>query len=99
MQALAHFIILSKYTLGEGDPPGMIGQEFIILVTAANLIAWPTAYFVMHRWIQNFAYRTKIEVWIFLLASILALLIAMATVCLLSVKAAAANPAQSLRYE
>jgi putative ABC transport system permease protein len=77
----------------------MISQEFITLVTVANLIAWPTAYFVMHRWIQNFAYRISIEVWIFLLAAVLALMIAMSTICLQSIKAAIANPAQSLRYE
>ena len=77
----------------------LISLEFIKLVTVANLIAWPAAYLVMHRWIQSFAYRIPIEVWIFLLAAALAILIALVTVCLQSVKAAISDPVQALRYE
>ena len=77
----------------------LISLEFIKLVSMANLLAWPAAYLVMHNWIRNFAYRISIGIWIFLLAAGLALLIALATVCLQSFKAARANPVRALRYE
>jgi putative ABC transport system permease protein len=69
------------------------------LIAVANLIAWPLAYYAMKRWIQNFAYRIEIEIWIFLLAAVLALVIALATVSFQAVRAALANPVDSLRYE
>ncbi len=76
-----------------------LSLEFIGLVAAANLVAWPLAYYAMNRWIQNFAYRIDIDIWIFLLATTLAVLIALATVSFLSIKAALSNPVESLRYE
>ena len=82
--------------------PGIIRlllREFVILVGLANLVAWPLAYLVMRRWLQDFAYRVSPSVWIFLLAGLLTLFIALFTVSFQAVKAALADPIRSLRYE
>ena len=71
-------------------------RDFVLV---SNVIAWPVAYFIMNKWLQNFAYRTGIGAGIFLASAALALGIALLTVSFQSVKAAAANPADSLRYE
>ncbi len=78
---------------------GMMSKAFLILVAVANLIAWPAAYFIMKKWLQNFAYRIDMGLWIFALAASLALFIALLTIAFQSVKAATANPVDSLRYE
>jgi putative ABC transport system permease protein len=76
-----------------------LSKEFTKWVIAANLIAWPIAYFLMQRWLENFAFRISIGIGTFLLAAFLALLIALTTVTYQSLKAALANPIESLRYE
>jgi len=78
---------------------GLISSEFAKLVLFANLFAWPIAYYAMNQWLQDFAYRIEIGWWIFALAGGLALLIALLTVCTQAIKAALANPVESLRYE
>ncbi len=78
---------------------GLMSRTFLILVAIANLIAWPVSYFVMKKWLQNFAYRIDIGLWIFALAGSLALVIALLTISFQSVRAAVANPVKSLRYE
>jgi putative ABC transport system permease protein len=78
---------------------GLLSKEFVKLVLAANLIAWPLAYFVMKRWLQDFAYRVDINVTTFVLAAVLALVIALLTVSYQAIKAALANPVEALRYE
>lgn len=65
----------------------------------ANFVAWPLAWYAMNRWLQGFAYRIDIGWMIFALAGGLALLIALATVSLQTLKAALANPVDSLRCE
>jgi len=77
----------------------LLSREFIKWVLLANLIAWPVAYFAVHNWLQNFAIRTRIGWEIFLLSGCLALAISLLTVCYQSIKAAVANPVDSLRYE
>ncbi len=74
-------------------------QKFFGLVLVANAIAWPVAYFAMHKWLMNFAYRMDIEFWIFILTAVMSFGIALLTVGYQSIKAALANPADSLRYE
>jgi len=74
-------------------------KKFIGLVMIANAIAWPVSYFAMHKWLQNFAYRMDIGFWIFIQTAVMSLSIALLTVGYQSVKAALANPADSLRYE
>jgi putative ABC transport system permease protein len=77
----------------------MLSKEFTKWVIVANFIAWPIAYYAMNRWLQNFAYRISISVWIFILSTALALFIAFFTISFQVVKAAVINPVESLRYE
>lgn len=78
---------------------GMLSKEFAKWAILANVLAWPVAYLVMHKWLQNFAYRIDIGVGIFVLAAALALVIALITVSYQSIKAATSHPADTLRYE
>lgn len=77
----------------------MLSKEFTKWVIISNIIAWPIAYYAMNYWLQNFAYTTKITIWIFLLSGLIALLIAIITVSYQSFKAAILNPSKSLKYE
>ena len=77
----------------------LLSREFIKWILIANIIAWPIAYYAMSRWLQGFAYRTNVEMGIFVLSAGLALLIALLTVSFQSIKAALADPVASLRYE
>jgi putative ABC transport system permease protein len=77
----------------------LLSNEFSKWVLIANIIAWPLAYYFMNRWLQTFAYRATIGVGIFLFSGLAALVIALLTVGYQSVKAARANPVDSLRYE
>jgi putative ABC transport system permease protein len=78
---------------------GLMSRDFLLLIAAANVIAWPVSYFVMKKWLQNFAYRIDMSLWIFVLAAGLTLLIALVTISFQTLRAAAANPVNSLRYE
>jgi len=74
-------------------------KKIMALVLMANTIAWPVAYFAMQNWLQNFAYRTEVGMWIFALTATLSLAIALLTVSYQTIKAATSNPVDSLRYE
>jgi putative ABC transport system permease protein len=74
-------------------------KEFIKWVIIANAVAIPIAYYAMNKWLQSFAYRTDTSIWIFVLSAGIALFIALLSVSFQSVKAATANPVDSLRYE
>lgn len=76
-----------------------ISKPFLLWVLVANLIAWPVAYMIMNKWLQNFAYRTQIHFWIFLVAGIAALMISLLTVGLQAYAAAKSNPIKSLRTD
>jgi putative ABC transport system permease protein len=77
----------------------LLSSDFLKWVTAANILAWPIAYFLMHRWLQNFAYRVNIAPWIFVVSAAIAFVTAMLTISFQSIKASMANPVDSLRYE
>lgn len=77
----------------------LLSRQFTHWILIANLISWPIAYYAMNQWLQSFAYRTSLQIWVFIAASGLALLIALITVSYHSIKAAAADPIESLRYE
>ena len=77
----------------------LLSRHFIRLVLIANLIAWPLAWWAISRWLEDYAYRVAMSWWVFLLAGVMALLIALVTVSLLAMKAAVANPVKSLRSE
>lgn len=76
-----------------------LSRDFIRLVVIANVIAWPFAYFVMKNWLQNYAYRIRIDLLIFPLAGVTMAVLLLATVLFRVLKAAKANPIESLRYE
>jgi putative ABC transport system permease protein len=65
----------------------------------ASIMAFPIAWYAMNKWLQDFAYRTPMPWWVFLVAGIVAALIALITISLQAIKAAVANPVQSLRTE
>lgn len=77
----------------------LLSKEFTKWVLVANIIAWPITYLAMNRWLQNFAYRINIGIGTFILAALLALVIALLTVGYQAIKAARANPVEALRYE
>jgi putative ABC transport system permease protein len=77
----------------------LLTGQFVKWVVIANLIAWPVGYWVMNRWLEGFAFRASLSVWMFLVSGAAALLIATLTVSSQVIKAALANPAQSLKYE
>ena len=77
----------------------MLSKDFIKLVLIASVLAIPVAWWMMNNWLSDFAYRTKIYWWIFVVAGALALLVALLTVGLKALKAAIANPVKSLRTE
>jgi len=92
-----------RKVLGSSDSAiiGLLSREFTYLVLLANIIAWPTAYLVSRSWLKSFAYRINIngQFGYFIAAAVLALLIAWLTVSFQAIKAARANPVDSLRYE
>lgn len=77
----------------------MLNTKFLKWVFIAFLIATPIAVYAMHKWLQSFAYRTKLSWWIFCLAGIIAVVIALITVSWQSWRAATRNPVDALRYE
>jgi putative ABC transport system permease protein len=77
----------------------LLSKNYIKWVILAVIIALPAAYFSMDRWLRSFAYRIALDVWIFVLAGIIALGIALLTVSYQTIKSATANPVDSLRYE
>ena len=77
----------------------LLARNFIALVLISNIIAWPLAWYAMHKWLQGYAFRIDIQWWVFALAGAGAILIAFVTVSFQSIKAAIANPVKSLRSE
>ena len=77
----------------------LLTKESTKWVLIANLMAWPAAYFIMHRWLQIFAYRINIHIGFFILSAVLTFLIAWLTASYQSIKASLADPVDSLRYE
>ena len=77
----------------------LLTKDFTKWVLFANIIAWPIAWYAMNKWLQNFAYRIDLTVWPFLLAGLAALVISLITVSWQAIRAATANPVESLRYE
>ena len=82
-----------------GDITTLLSKDFLMLVGVALLIATPVAWWAMHRWLQDFAYRIDIKPWYFFVAGGIAILIAGLTVSLQALRAAVANPTKSLRSE
>lgn len=77
----------------------LLSKDFVLWVLLANILAWPTAYLAMNKWLQNFAYRVDINIWTFVLSALAAFLIALATISYQAFKTAVSNPVNSLKYE
>ncbi|MFD2512293.1 ABC transporter permease [Pontibacter locisalis] len=77
----------------------LLSKDFLILVLVAALIAFPLAWYAMGLWLQNFAYRIDMPVWVFLVAALIAAVVAFLTISYQALKAATANPVTNLRFE
>jgi putative ABC transport system permease protein len=90
-----------RKVLGASVPQIMflLSREFQKWIILANAVAWPVAYFSMNKWLDSFAYKTDINVVMFIMAGLIALGVSIMTVSYQSLKAAKANPVDSLRYE
>ncbi len=77
----------------------LLTGQYLKWIVIANFIAWPLAWYFMNQWLQNFAYRINLTMWPFLLAGLCAVLIALFTVSWQAIRAATANPVESLKYE
>jgi putative ABC transport system permease protein len=77
----------------------LLSKDFLMLVIISLIIATPVAWYVMHEWLQNFAYRIQIQWWVFILAGAISVLISLVTVSYQAVTAAISNPVKSLRSE
>ncbi len=90
-----------RKVLGASTPRILIllVKDFTKWVLIANIIAWPIAFYGISKWLQNFAYHIEMNYWLFLMGGFIALLIALVTVSFQSVKAALANPVDSLKNE
>jgi putative ABC transport system permease protein len=82
-----------------GEIVTMISKDFVKLVLIAFVIAFPVAWWAMNKWLQSFAYRINISWWVFVMAGLLTIAIALITVSFQAIKAAIANPVKSLRTE
>lgn len=78
---------------------GLLSKGFIRLIVLSFIIASPLAAYLMHNWLQGFAYRIGLNVWIFIIAGLSTLLIALITICIQSFRTATSNPVRSLRME
>jgi putative ABC transport system permease protein len=78
---------------------GMLSRDFLKLVLIAALFAFPLSWWAMHKWLEDFAFRIDIGWWVFVLAGVVALLIALVTVSFQAIRAAVSNPVKSLRTE
>jgi putative ABC transport system permease protein len=77
----------------------LFSKEFVGLVIVAFLIAAPVAYYFMHGWLQEFTYRTNLSWWVFALAGLLTVVIALATISVHAIRAALQDPVKNLRTE
>ena len=90
-----------RKVLGASVPSilGLLSKEIVILIVIANVIAWPVAWYLMDKWLGSFAYHINMDVFAYLLAGVIAVIIALVTVSTQTIKAAMSNPANTLRYE
>jgi len=77
----------------------LLSKEFTRLILISNILAWPIAYFVINYWLDNFAYRTSISIWLFILAGLSTVIIALLTIMIHAVNTAMSNPVDSLKHE
>ncbi|HUS01989.1 MAG TPA: FtsX-like permease family protein, partial [Chitinophagaceae bacterium] len=98
-QRLREISIRKVLGAGVGNIVTMLSKDFLKLVAIASVIAFPVAWYAMHTWLQDFAYRINISWWVFIVAGLLSALIALFTISFQAIKAAVSNPVKSLRTE
>ena len=91
--------IRKVFGASSGSIVRLVSTEFLALVLAANIVAWPLTWLLMNRWLEGFAYRISPGPWLFVFASSLILASAMCVVVVQALRAASANPVDSLKYE
>ena len=97
---IARRLGVNRSTIGNSKGVvALLSRDFVKLVLIANLVAWPLAYFVMNKWMQNFAYRAGITLWIFLLTGLVARGSARRTVSFQSIRAALSDPVRAIKHE
>jgi putative ABC transport system permease protein len=77
----------------------LLTRDFLALISLSLIIASPIAWYITHRWLQDFLYRAPINIWVFLLSGGLALALGLLTISFQAIRAATANPVHSLRAE
>ncbi len=77
----------------------LLSKDMIKWILIANLFAWPVSYYALNKWMHNFYYRSRVDLWIFIVSGAITLTLAMLTICYKSIKAATTNPVDSLRNE
>ncbi len=77
----------------------LLCRDFLLLVIIASFIAWPISYYILGGWLESFAYRISLSSWMFVVSGLLTMVVALGTVGWQAVKAAIANPVDSLRNE
>ena len=77
----------------------LLSKEFLVLVIVAIIIATPVAWYAMQLWLQGYSYRINMQWWVFVMAGMLSVIVALVTVSFQAIKAAIANPVKSLRTE
>jgi putative ABC transport system permease protein len=77
----------------------LLSKEIVILIVVANAIAWPVAWIFMNKWLDTFAYHIDMNILVYLLSAVAAIILALITVSAQTIKAAMTNPANTLRYE
>ena len=77
----------------------LVSKEFLLLILIAFVISIPAAWWAMSKWLQDFAYRVNINIWVFLFAALVVLTVAVLTISFQAIKAAIRNPVKSLRTE
>ena len=82
-----------------GNIVSLLSKDFLKLVLLAAIISTPLAWYIMNKWLQDFAYHIEISIWVLLVAWVIAILIAFVTVSFQAFRAASANPVTSLKYE
>jgi putative ABC transport system permease protein len=90
-----------RKVLGASVPSilALLSKEIVLLIIIANIIAWPVAWYFMNEWLNTFAYHIDMNIFIYIIAGAVAVLIALITVSTQTLKAATSNPTQTLRYE
>lgn len=77
----------------------LLSKELVALIIVSNIIAWPAAFIIMNKWLENFAYRTDLNIWLFLISTAIAFCVALLTVSYHSIKVLRLNPLKTIKYE